>query len=104
MHCWHNYSPKEVNLRRSMLGDDVFIPAGLPHQVRNLKSCIKVALDFVSPEHIGECFRLTEECCKLPVNHKSAEDKFKVKKIVIQAMLDIKVCMTAITEGMTANH
>ncbi|XP_045807703.1 lysine-specific demethylase JMJ25-like isoform X2 [Trifolium pratense] len=71
------------------LGDAVFIPAGLPHQVRNLKSCIKVALDFVSPEHIGECFRLTEECRKLPINHKSAEDKFEVKKIVIHAMLDV---------------
>ncbi|PNY14479.1 lysine-specific demethylase 3A, partial [Trifolium pratense] len=67
------------------LGDAVFIPAGLPHQVRNLKSCIKVALDFVSPEHIGECFRLTEECRKLPINHKSAEDKFEIlqgKKLI----------------------
>ncbi|KAJ7954567.1 Lysine-specific demethylase JMJ25 [Quillaja saponaria] len=43
------------------LGDAVFIPAGCPHQVRNLKSCIKVALDFVSPENVGECIRLTEE-------------------------------------------
>jgi hypothetical protein len=45
-----------------------------------LQSCIKVALDFVSPEHIGECFRLTEECRKLPINHKSAEDKFEVSQ------------------------
>nr|CAB3451575.1 unnamed protein product [Digitaria exilis] len=36
------------------LGEAVFIPAGCPHQVRNLKSCIKVALDFVSPENIGQ--------------------------------------------------
>jgi len=43
-----------------------------------LQSCIKVALDFVSPEHIGECFRLTEEFRKLPINHRSAEDKFEV--------------------------
>ncbi|CAI8619757.1 unnamed protein product [Vicia faba] len=34
------------------LGDAVFIPAGCPHQVRNLNSCTKVALDFVSPENV----------------------------------------------------
>ncbi|VFQ77343.1 unnamed protein product [Cuscuta campestris] len=34
------------------LGEAVFIPAGCPHQVRNIKSCIKVALDFVSPENV----------------------------------------------------
>lgn len=32
------------------LGDAVFIPAGAPHQVLNLHSCIKVAEDFVAPE------------------------------------------------------
>ncbi|CAI8047712.1 Lysine-specific demethylase 3A [Geodia barretti] len=32
------------------VGDAIFIPAGAPHQVRNLCSCIKVAEDFVSPE------------------------------------------------------
>ena len=31
-------------------GDAVLIPAGAPHQVRNLQSCIKIAEDFVSPE------------------------------------------------------
>ncbi|CAI8601740.1 unnamed protein product [Vicia faba] len=71
------------------LGDAVFIPAGCPHQVRNLKSCTKVALDFVSPENVGECFRLTEEFRKLPVNHKSTEDKLEVKKMIIYAMLDL---------------
>ncbi|KAG4912179.1 hypothetical protein JHK86_052612 [Glycine max] len=52
------------------LGDAVFIPVGCPHQVRNLKSCIKVAMDFVSPENVGECFRLTEEFRTLPINHR----------------------------------
>ncbi|KAK7387255.1 hypothetical protein VNO78_27900 [Psophocarpus tetragonolobus] len=59
------------------LGDAVFIPAGCPHQVRNLKSCIKVAMDFVSPENVGECFRLTEEFRTLPINHTSTEDKLE---------------------------
>ncbi|CAJ2630944.1 unnamed protein product [Trifolium pratense] len=71
------------------LGDAVFIPAGCPHQVRNLKSCTKVALDFVSPENVGECFRLTEEFRKLPINHRSAEDKLEVKKMIVYAMLDV---------------
>ncbi|KAL0419305.1 UNVERIFIED_CONTAM: Lysine-specific demethylase [Sesamum radiatum] len=59
------------------LGEAVFIPAGCPHQVRNLKSCIKVALDFVSPENLGECIRLTEEFRTLPQNHRAKEDKLE---------------------------
>ncbi|KEH17360.1 transcription factor jumonji (jmjC) domain protein [Medicago truncatula] len=59
------------------LGAAVFIPAGCPHQVRNLKSCTKVALDFVSPENAGECLRLTEEIRKLPVNHCSTADNLE---------------------------
>jgi len=43
-----------------------------------LQSCIKVALDFVSPENVGECFRLTEEFRTLPISHGSAEDKLEV--------------------------
>lgn len=39
----------------------VFIPAGCPHQVRNLCGCIKIAIDFVAPESLGQCLRLTEE-------------------------------------------
>ncbi|XP_048233602.1 lysine-specific demethylase JMJ25 isoform X2 [Ricinus communis] len=68
------------------LGDAVFIPAGCPHQVRNLKSCIKVALDFVSPENVGECIRLTEEFRLLPPNHRAKEDKLEVKKMYLHAM------------------
>ncbi|XP_059669624.1 lysine-specific demethylase JMJ25-like [Cornus florida] len=68
------------------LGEAVFIPAGCPHQVRNLKSCIKVALDFVSPENIGECIRLTEEFRILPENHRAKEDKLEVKKMSLHAL------------------
>ncbi|KAJ0258020.1 Transcription factor jumonji [Hirschfeldia incana] len=59
------------------LGEAVFIPAGCPHQVRNLKSCTKVAVDFVSPENINECLRLTEEFRQLPKNHMVREDKLE---------------------------
>ncbi|XP_071706627.1 lysine-specific demethylase JMJ29-like [Rutidosis leptorrhynchoides] len=68
------------------LGDAVFIPAGCPHQVRNLKSCIKVGLDFVSPENVGECIRLTEDFRLLPHNHRAKEDKLEVKKIALHAV------------------
>lgn len=43
-----------------------------------LQSCINVALDFVSPESVGECFRLTEEFRRLPITHGSVEDKYEV--------------------------
>nr|CAB3448521.1 unnamed protein product [Digitaria exilis] len=68
------------------LGEAVFIPAGCPHQVRNLKSCIKVALDFVSPENVQECIRLTEEFRLLPAGHRVNEDKLEVKKMALYAL------------------
>ncbi|XP_020579159.1 lysine-specific demethylase JMJ25-like isoform X2 [Phalaenopsis equestris] len=71
------------------LGEAVFIPAGCPHQVRNLKSCIKVALDFVSPENVRECVKLTEEFRLLPRFHRANEDKLEVKKLALHALLQI---------------
>ncbi|CAK9319161.1 unnamed protein product [Citrullus colocynthis] len=67
------------------IGEAVFIPAGCPHQVRNRQSCIKVALDFVSPENVEECFRLTEEFRFLPKTHRAKEDKLEVKKMTLYA-------------------
>ncbi|CAN1139810.1 Lysine-specific demethylase JMJ29, partial [Linum perenne] len=55
------------------LGDAVFIHAGCPY-----KSCINVASNFVSPESIGECIRLTDEFRLLPLNHPVTEDKLQV--------------------------
>ncbi|CAG9462296.1 unnamed protein product [Pedinophyceae sp. YPF-701] len=37
------------------LGEAIFVPAGCPHQVRNLRSCLKIAVDFVSPESAAAC-------------------------------------------------
>ncbi|KAA1472527.1 Clavaminate synthase-like protein [Dentipellis sp. KUC8613] len=42
-------------------GEAVFIPAGCAHQVCNLADCVKVAVDFVSPENITRCEKLTQE-------------------------------------------
>ncbi|CAO2046936.1 unnamed protein product, partial [Urochloa humidicola] len=71
------------------LGEAVFIPAGCPHQVRNLKSCIKVALDFVSPENIGECVKLTGEFRRLPSSHRANEDKLEIKKMALHALINV---------------
>lgn len=70
------------------LGDAVFIPAGAPHQVRNLYSCVKVAEDFVSPERIDHCFRMTQEFRHLSHKHTNHEDKLQVKNIIYHAVKD----------------
>ncbi|XP_068496342.1 lysine-specific demethylase JMJ26-like [Phaseolus vulgaris] len=68
------------------LGEAVFIPAGCAHQVRNLKSCTKVAVDFVSPENVHMCLHLTEEFRRLPKNHKAREDKLEIQKMILYAV------------------
>ncbi|VFQ58255.1 unnamed protein product [Cuscuta campestris] len=65
------------------LGEAVFIPAGCPHQVRNRQSCIKVAVDFVSPENVQECIQLTEAFRILPKSHRSKQDILEVKKLAL---------------------
>ncbi|OMO93052.1 hypothetical protein COLO4_17144 [Corchorus olitorius] len=70
------------------VGEAVFIPAGCPHQVRNIKSCIKVAVDFVSPENTGECIDLTDEFRLLPHGHRSKEDKLEIWKMILHAMCE----------------
>ncbi|KAL3633581.1 hypothetical protein CASFOL_022343 [Castilleja foliolosa] len=79
------------------LGEAVFIPAGCPHQVRNLKSCIKVALDFVSPENLGECVRLTEEFRMLPQDHRAKEDKLEVMKMAVHALDNAVTLLSGLT-------
>ncbi|KAL8108555.1 lysine-specific demethylase JMJ29-like [Apium graveolens] len=68
------------------LGDAVMIPAGCPYQVRNLKSCIKVSAEFVSPENVGECVRFAEEIRLLPPGHSAKVDKLEIKKMILYAM------------------
>ncbi|KAL3521929.1 hypothetical protein ACH5RR_014763 [Cinchona calisaya] len=92
------------------LGEAVFIPAGCPHQVRNLKSCTKVAVDFVSPENLHECLRLTEEFRGLPKYHKAKEDKLEIKKMIIHGVnqaveeLENLTCSNQITEDSFVNN
>ncbi|RZC76807.1 hypothetical protein C5167_000967 [Papaver somniferum] len=68
------------------LGEAVLIPAGCPHQLRNLKSCTNVAVSFVSPENVPECMRLAEEFRLLPQNQGAKEDKLEIKKLTLYAV------------------
>lgn len=77
------------------LGDVVFIPAGAPHQVHNLYSCIKVAEDFVSPEHVKHCFWLTQEFRHLSQTHTNHEDKLQVKNVIYHAVKDAVAMLKA---------
>jgi lysine-specific demethylase 3 len=72
-------------------GDAVFIPAGAPHQVLNILDCIKVALDFVAPENLPECFNLTEEFRLLSKRHSNHEDKLQIKNILFHTVKNLIV-------------
>lgn len=60
------------------LGDAIFIPSGAPHQVRNVNSCIKVALDFVSSQGVDQCLVITDQLRHLSEKHSNREDKLQV--------------------------
>ncbi|KAL9156167.1 hypothetical protein ABFS82_09G055800 [Erythranthe guttata] len=68
------------------LGDAVLVPAGCPHQARNLKSCTSISIDFVSAESVGQCIRLSTEYRRLPKYHSFKEDKLQVKGLVLSAV------------------
>ena len=77
---------------RSRASGTVVTSAGsppLPRQVRNLSSCVKVALDFVSPENAHRCVTLTNQFAKLPRGHHLSEDKLQVKTMLLHAMKHI---------------
>ncbi|XP_041980199.1 uncharacterized protein LOC121733870 isoform X2 [Aricia agestis] len=74
-------------------GDAVFVPAGAPHQVRNLLDCIKVAEDFVSPENVSRCFELAQQFRRLSRAHANKEDKLQIKNIVYHAVKDSLCCL-----------
>uniref|UniRef100_A0A2P2ILW7 Lysine-specific demethylase JMJ25 n=1 Tax=Rhizophora mucronata TaxID=61149 RepID=A0A2P2ILW7_RHIMU len=68
------------------VGEAVVIPAGCPYQIRNLKSCVNVVLDFVSPENVTECVNLIDELRLLPENHLAKLDNLEVKKMALHGI------------------
>ncbi len=77
------------------MGDAIFIPAGAPHQVRNLASCVKVAGDFVSPQGIEQCFVMTDQFRELSDLHANHEDKLQIKNMVYHRM---KECIATLSD------
>ncbi|KAL1567379.1 lysine-specific demethylase JMJ25-like [Salvia divinorum] len=67
------------------LGEAVFIPAGIPFQVRHLQSSVQLGLDFLSPESLAESMRLSEEIRGLPHDHDLKLQKLEVGKISLYA-------------------
>ncbi|KAI3890234.1 hypothetical protein MKX03_035170 [Papaver bracteatum] len=67
------------------LGEAVFIPAGCPFQVRYLQSSVHLALDFLSPESLGESIRLAEEIRNLPNDHGAKFQMLEVGKMSLYA-------------------
>ncbi|PWN23432.1 hypothetical protein BCV69DRAFT_245147, partial [Microstroma glucosiphilum] len=67
--------------------DAIFIPAGCAHQVCNLTDCMKIAVDFVSPENVARCFRLTAEFRALSNNKVRSwkEDVLQLKSMLWHA-------------------
>ncbi|CAO1308805.1 unnamed protein product [Diamesa serratosioi] len=68
------------------LGDCIILPAGTPHQVRNIYSCIKIAEDFVSPENISHIVHLSNEFRRLTKTHTNNEDKLQIKNIIYHSI------------------
>ncbi|CAH1415722.1 unnamed protein product [Lactuca virosa] len=68
------------------IGEAVIIPAGCPYQMKKVKSCVNVVLDFISPESATNCIKVGDEIRRLPVNHKAKGAMPKVKNMVINGM------------------
>ncbi|KAF0536220.1 lysine-specific demethylase 3 [Gigaspora margarita] len=70
-------------------GDVVFVPAGCAHQVCNYTSCIKVALDFVSPEGVERSYKITRQFRTLMSDHKRKEDILQLSNVLFHTWITI---------------
>ncbi|KAJ2649015.1 hypothetical protein IWW40_003426 [Coemansia sp. RSA 1250] len=71
-------------------GDAVFVPAGCAHQVCNYSSAVKIAMDFVSPERVEYCYKLTQEFRKLTSKHQRNQDLLQLNNILWWTFADIQ--------------
>lgn len=81
---------KEYNVKgyaiAQCLGDCIILPAGTPHQVRNIFSCIKIAEDFVSPQQVAHCLNLSNQFRKLTKTHTNNEEKLNIKNVAYHSV------------------
>ncbi|KAF3935942.1 hypothetical protein ABW20_dc0110638 [Dactylellina cionopaga] len=87
-------------------GDAIMIPAGCAHQVRNTKDCIKVAVDFLSPENVEICEYLLQENRAIAerangssLTKKGKESK-KMSRVKKEDVLQLWKCLTYYYEGV----
>nr|CAG8496853.1 11716_t:CDS:2 [Entrophospora candida]CAG8518889.1 11710_t:CDS:2 [Entrophospora candida] len=66
-------------------GDMIFIPAGCAHQVCNYTACVKVAVDFVSPEGVVRSYNVSKEFRRLSRNHARRGDILQLPNILLHA-------------------
>ncbi|KAG8865374.1 hypothetical protein FRB96_000264 [Tulasnella sp. 330] len=90
-------------------GEAVFIPAGCAHQVCNLADCIKVAVDFVSPENIDRCEGLTREFRKQNQSAAWKDDVLQLRQTMFHAWNSMKGFQDAIggpprPEGLASTY
>lgn len=63
-------------------------------------SCAKVANDFVSPEHVQQFFRLTQEFCYLLEIHTNLEDKLQMKHVIYHVVKDAGTMLKTSRSGL----
>ncbi|GBB87459.1 hypothetical protein RclHR1_13920010 [Rhizophagus clarus] len=68
-------------------GDVVFVPAGCAHQVCNYTSCVKAAVDFVSPEGVARSYVVNQQFRKLRHGHKRKTDILQLPNILYHAWI-----------------
>lgn len=82
-------------------GEAVFIPAGCPYQVRKIRSCVSVVVDFISPENATHCIQLNDEIRLLPTRHKA---KRKVMEVENMALRGISAAIEDLCDLMAVNQ
>ncbi|KAK4684539.1 hypothetical protein P7C73_g5636, partial [Tremellales sp. Uapishka_1] len=75
-------------------GQGVFIPAGCAHQVCNLADCIKIALDFVSPNNVHRCLQLTKDFHNENIVKAWKEDVLQLYNVLWYAWLSSRATRT----------
>jgi len=96
---WDEYHVKSWRIYQKP-GEAVFIPAGCAHQVCNLADCIKVAVDFVSPENVARCATLTQEFRNENEVVQWKEDVLQLKAMMLHAWLSCTLLENAMVKDL----
>ncbi|EPS40604.1 hypothetical protein H072_5493 [Dactylellina haptotyla CBS 200.50] len=84
-------------------GDAILVPAGCAHQVRNIKDCIKVAVDFLSPESVETCEYLFQEnraIAERANNYSKGKETKKISRVKKEDVLQLWKCLMYYYEGI----